>query len=188
MEIALKKEIVTNKTLCRVLGVAIFIILTALGAFVRIPLPFTPVPITLQTFFVLLSGVFLGGELGALSQLSYIFLGALGLPIFTNAGSGLSYLLGPTAGYLFGFVLASFWLGKSIKYSQNNLFGTFAILCTGDFILLSSGVLWLKFIFGYPLTKLLLIGFIPFIPADLLKALAATLIYLRMKSRIKEIF
>ncbi len=188
MEAILKKEIISNKTLCRVLGVLTFIILTAQGAFVRIPLPFTPVPITLQTFFVLLSGVLLGSHLGALSQLSYIFLGALGLPIFTGAGSGLSYLFGPTGGYLFGFVLASLWLGKFIKYSRDNLFAAFAILCIADLIILSSGIVWLKFIFGYSFTKLLLIGFIPFIPGDLLKALAATFLYLRLKSRVKEIF
>jgi biotin transport system substrate-specific component len=188
MEAILKKDIVSNRTLCRMLGVLTFIILTALGAFVRIPLPFTPVPITLQTFFVLLSGVFLGGSLAALTQLSYLFLGALGLPIFTGAGSGLAYLFGPTGGYLFGFVLTSLWLGKFIKYSQNNLFATFVILCTADIIILSSGIVWLKFIFGYPFTKLLLIGFIPFIPGDLLKALACALIYLRLKSRLKEVF
>jgi len=188
MEAILEKEIVSNKILCRMLGVLTFIILTALGAFVRIPLPFTPVPITLQTFFVLLSGVFLGGGLGALTQLSYILLGTSGLPIFTGAGSGISYLLGPTAGYLFGFVLASLWLGKFIKYSQDNFFAAFVILCIADIIILSSGVIWLKFIFGYPATKLLFIGFIPFIPGDLLKALACVFLYLKLKSRIKEIF
>lgn len=188
MEAILKKEVVLNKTLCRMLGVLTFIVLTAIGAFVRIPLPFTPVPITLQTFFVLLSGVFLGSTLGAVTQLSYIFLGILGLPIFAGASFGLTYLSGPTGGYLFGFVLASFFIGSFIKYSKNNLLFTFAIFCLADLILLSSGVIWLKFIFGYSIAKLLLIGFIPFIPGDLLKALVATLLYLKLKSRIKEIF
>ena len=188
MEAILRKELILNKALCRTLGVLTFIILTSLGAFVRIPLPFTPVPITLQTFFVLLSGAFLGSNLGALTQLSYIFLGMAGLPIFSSAGSGLSYLIGPTGGYLFGFVLASLWLGRFIKYSQDNLFATFAILCIADLILLSSGIVWLKFIFGYSFAKSLLIGFIPFVPGDLLKALAATFLYLKLKSRLKEIF
>jgi biotin transport system substrate-specific component len=111
-----------------------------------------------------------------------------GLPIFSGAGSGLSYLIGPTGGYLFGFVLATLWLGKFIKYSHDNLFATFAILCIADLILLSSGIVWLKFIFGYPFVKSLLIGFIPFIPGDLLKALAASLLYLKLKSRVREIF
>lgn len=188
MEAILRKEIMVSKTASRIIGVIIFIILTSLGAFVRIPLPFTPVPITLQTFFVLLSGAFLGSNLGASSQVGYILLGISGLPIFTGAGAGIPYLLGPTSGYIFGFVLASYFVGRFINFTKNNFFSTFSLLCLGDFILLICGVLWLKFIFGYSLTKLLFIGFIPFIPGDLLKALVASSLYLRLKSRIKEIF
>ena len=75
MEALLKREIILNKTLCRAMGVLTFVILTSLGAFVRIPLPFSPVPITLQTFFVLLSAALLGSNLGTISQLSYLLLG-----------------------------------------------------------------------------------------------------------------
>jgi len=188
MEAILKKEIILNKAVCRLLGVSVFVILTALGAFVRIPLPFTPVPITLQTLFVLLCGALLGSHLGGIAQLSYIILGVSGVPIFAGAGSGLFYLCGPTAGYLFGFVLSSLWLGKFIRYCKNNVFLTFAILSIADLIILSSGIMWLRFLFGYPLAKLLFIGFIPFIPGDLLKALVAAFLYLKLKSRAKEVF
>jgi biotin transport system substrate-specific component len=187
MEAILNKEIIVNKTLCRVIGVLVFIILTTLGAFVRIPLPFTPVPITLQTFFVLLSGAFLGGNLGAITQLSYILLGLLGLPIFTGVGTGLFYLFGPTGGYLFGFVLAALFIGRFIKYSRDNLFFILGILCIADFIILACGATWLKFLLRLPLAKLLFVGFIPFIPGDLLKALIASVLYLKLKSRLKEI-
>jgi biotin transport system substrate-specific component len=166
----------------------VFVILTSLGAFVRIPLPFTPVPITLQTFFVLLCGAFLGGKLGVTSQLSYILLGALGLPIFTGAGSGWSYLFGPTGGYILGFILATLFIGRFIKYAQNNLISILAVLCLGDLILLCCGVVWLRVILGLSLRKLLFIGFLPFIPGDLLKALVASSLYLKVKSRLKEIF
>jgi len=188
MDIALKKEIILDKTLSRILGVIVFVILTSLGAFVRIPLPFTPVPITLQTLFVLLSASFLGGNLGSITQLSYIFLGVGGLPIFTGAGSGLTYLAGPTAGYLFGFVLASFFAGNLIKHAKNNLFLILAIVFAADLMILFCGTLWLKFIFGYPVTKLFLMGFLPFIPGDLLKAIVVTSLYLKFKSRLQEIF
>lgn len=188
MEVILRREIIVNKTAVRVIGVATFIVLTSLGAFVRIPLPFTPVPITLQTFFVLLSGALLGSRLGLSTQLGYILLGVLGLPVFTGAGSGLFYLSGPTGGYLLGFVLASFFVGRFIKYSQNSFFYTFSLLCLGDLILLCSGVIWLKVLFGYSLTKLLFMGFIPFIPGDLFKALAASFLYLKLKTRLKEVF
>lgn len=187
VEAILKKEIIVNKTLCRILGVLAFIILTSLGAFVRIPLPFTPVPITLQTLFVLLSGAFLGSNLGAFTQLSYILAGIWGLPIFTGVGSGLFYLFGPTGGYLFGFILASLFIGRFIK-SSKNLVSTFGLFCLADLILLSCGVIWLKFLFGYSLMKLLFIGFLPFIPGDLLKILVATGLYNRLESRLKEVF
>ncbi|MBI4706615.1 MAG: biotin transporter BioY [Candidatus Omnitrophica bacterium] len=185
MEAVLSKEIVINKTLSRALGVLVFVVLTSLGAFVRIPLPFTPVPLTLQTFFVLLSGALLGGSLGVTAQLSYILLGVLGLPIFTGAGSGLLYLSGPTAGYLFGFVLACLFCAKFIKYSGNNFSKAFGIFCVADFLLLASGTLWLKFLFGYSLTKLFSIGFIPFVLGDLCKAAAAAVVYIKLRPRLK---
>lgn len=188
MEAILKKEVILNKTLCRMLGVAVFVVLTGFGAFVRLPLPFSPVPITLQTFFVLLSAAFLGSNLGAVAQLSYILLGISGLPIFSGAGSGLFYFFGPTGGYLFGFVLATFFIGRFIKYANDNLSFVFGILCFADLILLTCGLIWLKFLFGYSFTKLLFIGFIPFLPGDLFKAFVASVIYLKLKSRLKEVF
>lgn len=188
METILNKELIVNKSACRLIGALGFVALMSLGAFVRIPLPFSPVPITLQTFFVLLSGAFLGSGLGAVTQLGYVFLGACGLSVFTGAGSGLFYLFGPTGGYLFGFILAAFFIGRSLKYAKNNLFFIFALFCIADFILLACGALWLKFLFGYSLEKSLVMGFIPFLPGDLLKAGLAALLYRKLKSRLKEIF
>jgi biotin transport system substrate-specific component len=187
MEAILRKEVILNKALCRTFLVVAFIILTAFGAFVRVPLPFTPVPITLQTFFVLLSAALLGSGLGAFTQLSYIAMGAAGMPIFTGAGFGSSYLLGPTGGYLFGFVLATLWLGKFIRYNNDNLLLTFIIFCTADLILLASGIIWLKFIFGYTFAKIFFIGFFPFVAVDLAKAFVASVIYLKLKSRLREV-
>lgn len=187
MEAILKKEVVVNKALCRVFAVLSFVILTSLGAFVRIPLPFTPVPITLQTLFVLLSGALLGSGLGATVQLSYIALGLLGLPIFTGAGSGVFYLFGPTGGYLFGFVLAAWFAARFINYAKNNLLLIFGLLFLADIFLLSCGIIWLRIIYRYPLPKLLYIGFIPFIPADLIKAFIAAILYLNLKPRLKAV-
>lgn len=187
IELALKKEIITSRILCRVLCILAFIILMSLGAFVRIPLPFTPVPLTLQTFFVLLSAGLLGSGLGVLTQAGYIFLGVSGMPVFAGAASGLYYLIGPTGGYLLGFVLASLWLGRFIKYARNSLLSTFAVFCAADLIILLSGSIWLKFIFNYSLSKIIFLGLIPFIPGDLLKAFLASIIYLKLRFRIEEV-
>lgn len=187
MELTLKKEIISNKTICRIIGVTAFVILTTLGAFIRIPLPFTPVPITLQTFFVLLSGAFLGSRLGATAQISYMALGVSGLSLFTSSGSGLLYILGPTGGYILGFVVAAIFIGKFIKYA-NNFFYALAVFCAADIILLGCGTLWLKILFNYSLAKSLFIGFLPFLAGDLFKAILACAVYSKLQKRIKEIF
>ena len=187
MEAILKREIVVSKAWSRIIAVMVFVTLISLGAFVRVPLPFTPVPVTLQTFFVLLSAALLGANLGAAVPSIYIFLGLLGLPIFAGAGSGLFYLLGPTGGYIVGFIFASLFAGRLIKYGKGNIFTVFSILFIADLIILSCGVLWLHFLFRYPLNKLLLIGFIPFLPGDLLKVFSAAILYLKLKIRLKEI-
>ncbi|MFZ2602922.1 MAG: biotin transporter BioY [Candidatus Omnitrophota bacterium] len=187
MEAVLKKEVIANKQLCRVIGISTFIVLIALGAFVRINLAFSPVPITLQTMFVLLAGALLGSHLGGITLISYIILGVLGLPVFSGAASGIAYLFSPTAGYLVGFILAAVFLGNSIKYAKNNLISVFFLFCLADFILLICGVVWLKILFGYNINKLLFIGLVPFIPGDLIKAAVASVVYFNLKARVKEI-
>jgi biotin transport system substrate-specific component len=174
MEAILRREIIVNKTACRAIGVAAFVLLTALGGFVRIPLPFTPVPLTLQTFFVLLAGAFLGRNLGLVAQSVYVFF-------------AISFF-GPTAGYLIGFIVAASLTGSFVRYSKDNFLFTFAVFCAADLVLLLCGTLWLKLLFGYPFSKLLFLGVIPFIPGDIAKAFIASAVYLKLRSRAKEIF
>lgn len=161
-------------------GVIVFILLTALGAFIRMPLPFTPVPITMQTFFVLLSGALLGRKFGCLSQTGYIILGVLGLPIFAGAGSGISCLFGPSGGYLLGFVAASFLLGNFLE--ANKSFGM--ILCIFLIAALSIdflGTLWLMVILKISLIKAIFMGTAPFILGDAIKLISAAVIYDKLK-------
>lgn len=177
MEAILKREIITNKTVCRVLAVAGFVALITLGAFVRIPLPFTPVPLTLQTFFVLLAGAFLGSRLGVVTQVCYFVLGV----------SGLAYFFGPTGGYLLGFILAALVTGKLIK-GRINFFSVFLVFCLADALLLASGTLWLKILFNLSIPKAIFLGFVPFIAGDIIKIFFATLIYLKLNARASQIF
>ncbi len=187
MEAILRKEVISGRIAVRLTGLSVFIVLTTLGAFVRIPLPFSPVPVTLQTFFVLLAGASLGSGLGALSQAGYMLLGAAGVTVFTGAGSGLLYLSGPTGGYLAGFIAASFFIGCFIGRAKN-LISVFALFCLASATILACGVLWLKVVLGYSFLKLMLIGFLPFVPGDMLKALFAAAIYMKLRTRLKEIF
>ena len=89
--------------------VALFAALTAIGAFIKIPIPY--VPITLQVLFCAYSGLLLGARRGLYSQLLYLAVGLIGIPIFTNGG-GPAYVLQPTFGYLVGFALCSYIIGK----------------------------------------------------------------------------
>ncbi|MCM8780709.1 MAG: biotin transporter BioY [Candidatus Omnitrophica bacterium] len=186
METILNREIIVDKTICRIINVSVFVILTSLGAFVRMPLPFTPIPITLQTLFVLLSGAILGSGLGALSQSIYLLLGGLGLPIFAGAGSGFVYLVGPTGGYLAGFVLAALFIGRFISKTKSIL-SVFILFCLADFIILTIGTLWLGFVFRYNATRSILFGFLPFVLGDIFKASVASFVYIRLRGRLKEI-
>lgn len=187
MEHILKREVVVSPFAIRVCGVAVFIVLTALGAFVRIPLPFTPVPITLQTFFVLLSGLMLGGNLGAVAQLGYVALGILGVPLYSGAGSGLLYCYGPTAGYLFGFVVAAFLVGRFTRYHHSAV-RIVGVLLLADACILACGTLWLKFLLGYSLQQAFFLGFVPFVAGDCLKVFVAAGVHTKIRRRLQEIF
>jgi biotin transporter BioY len=101
---------------------ALFAAFTAAVAWFKIPLPFTPVPITLQTLVVLISGAMLGSYYGALSMIIYLILGAIGLPVFAGGSSGIGVLFGPTGGYLFSYPIASFVIGKMLEKKKLNVF------------------------------------------------------------------
>jgi biotin transport system substrate-specific component len=183
-----ERDLVNDKTLNAVIGVLFFILATALGAYVRIPLEGTPVPITLQTLFVILSGAVLGWRLGFYSQLGYLLLGAIGLPIFQGYSSGISHILGPTGGYLVGFLFASSVVGIMTSQKEPNIYLVLASFIIGNIILYSLGVSWLIYIYKIEILKALSMGVIPFIPIELIKISLATLIYSKISRRAKNIF
>jgi biotin transport system substrate-specific component len=185
MEAIIKRELITDKRICQGLAWASFVILTTLSAFVRIPLPFTPVPLTLQTFFVLLSGALLGKRLGLLTQVTYLFLGLVGLQVFTGLGSGMLYLLGPTGGYVLGFCLATFFAGSLLTNHKQGLATIFLKFLFCDFIILFSGMFWLKITLACSLAQAFLLGVLPFVFGDVLKVILATAVYTKTHSRIK---
>jgi len=187
MDSILRKEIVLDKAVLRALAAVFFIISITLGAFVRIPLPFTPVPLTFQTFFVLLSAAVLGIRLGLFTQLTYIFLGFIGVPVFTGVSAGLVYLIGPTAGYLLGFILAAIFIASFIKYARENILLIIGIFCFANLLLLLCGVIWLKMSLRLNWIESFFIGFIPFLPGDTLKATLAAFLFWKLKPRIKSI-
>ena len=175
-------ELSLPKKLILTLGIAC---LTGLMAQVRFPFPWSPVPITGQTFAVLLAGVLLGRWWGGISLAIYAGLGAIGLPWFADWGSGLGYLAGPTGGYIIGFILAALFLGhftdKSIR--SRSFLSMLGLMLFAIFILIYvPGLLqlglWLNLVKGEPVTftTLLMMGAIPFIAGDITKAVLAAAI------------
>ncbi len=150
-------------------------LLVGLCAQIRIYLPFGPVPITGQTFAVLMLGALLGSRRGGLTMLVYIVEGLMGLPVFTS-GVGLMALLGPTGGYLIGFVPAAYLVGRLAERGwDRHVLSTIAAMIIGDVVLLASGFAWLAILTGF--RTAFLAGVYPFIPGDLLKvALAAAVL------------
>lgn len=154
--------------------VVAFSLLTALSAQVVIPLPWTPVPITGQTFAVLLTGALLGSRLGALAMIAYLAEGALGLPFFKGGAGGAAYLFAaPTAGYLLSYPLAAFATGYLAERGWDKRFLTAAAaMALGSIVVLFSGWLWLTMFFRTA-SDAFQAGVVPFLGGDVVKILLA---------------
>lgn len=167
-----------------VLSIA-FACITGILAQMRFYLPWTPVPVTLQTIAVIGSGLILGPIFGCLSQLLYLLLGILGVNWFTNYSGGVNTIVGPTGGYLVGFIIASLITGlirEKLVQKDSKRIIVFAVLIGINFTLvyglgLIQLSLWYWLIQGQilPIGQLLLKGFVPFIIGDLLKILGVTI-------------
>jgi biotin transport system substrate-specific component len=153
--------------------------LTALAAQVSIPLPFTPVPFTMQPMMVLVGAAALGGRLGAASQLLYLSLGIFGLPVFAASATlppGFARLLGPTGGYLISYPLAAFVAGWLSERGFDRRYATSVMaMAAGLAVVFAVGILQLAIVSRPQLGigGALAAGFFPFVLADLLKVVAA---------------
>jgi biotin transport system substrate-specific component len=150
-------------------------ILIALAAQISIPVPGSPVPITGQTFGVLLSAGALGFKRGIAATVLYVLLGAVGLPVFAGGAHGTSIVFGATGGYLIGFVIAAAVIGRLAELGwDRNLIGAIGAMLIGSALIYAVGLPWLAVVAGLDVPTTLSEGLLPYIPGDLLKvALAA---------------
>ena len=166
---------IESKTLSLVKDIALvlsFAILTGISAKLKIEIGV--VPITMQTFAVLLSGALLGKARGAASQITYLLMGLAGIPWFSRGG-GIQYILSPTFGYIIGFVLAAYLVGWFCERGwDRNLKTAILAMLIGDILIYIPGLFWMATFIGFG--KVLSIGFYPFIIGDLLKILLAELV------------
>jgi biotin transport system substrate-specific component len=168
---------------------ALFAALIAAGAFISIPLPLSPVPVVLQNLFSLLAGLVLGPALGAAAVGLYLAAGILGAPVFAGAGGGIARLLGPTGGFLLGYLLCALTAGfiagpprQGEVLSRRRLI--LAIL-VGLLVIYGPGLIRLRFALG-SWGKALGAGFIPFIPGDILKGCAAAFAAPRLRGLVAD--
>lgn len=188
--IAVRPAWLEQRVVSASIGVAAFVLMTALGAHVRIPLPWTPVPITLQTFFVALAGATLGPALGPVSQAVYLLVGAAGLPVFAGGGAGLAYLqTSATTGYLVGFVLATALVGWLIRRREDP--GTVWIILSmaaGSLAVYACGVSWLAWSLTLSPAVALAQGMVPFLAGDVVKTCAAAGLFRAYRRRARSLF
>jgi len=158
--------------------------MTAVGAYIHIPIG--PVPIVLSTLFVLLSGLLLGSRWGLASMGLYLLVGAIGIPVFAGGKGGFAHFFGPTGGYLLGYLLASWTTGFISERSPGRwrldilavAFGSLAIYCLG--------VPWLKVITQMSWTKTMIMGMVPFLIGDVMKAAVAVVLARSVRPILKR--
>ena len=172
---------------------ALLAALIAVGAYIKIPIG--PIPITLQTFFVLLAAVTLGRNWATISIIVYTLVGFIGLPVFAGGAAGLGILFGPTAGYLYSFVIVAFligwlsdiWKKKYFKTEKNaitdavkspvmNHIVMLGLAVFGSIIILGVGTLHLAFSSSLPLSAAFSVGFAPFFIGDMIKSAAVGIV------------
>lgn len=165
--------------------VGLFAALTAVGAVFSIQIG-SAVPFTLQLMFTLLAGALLGSRLGSLSQLSYLLMGFVGLPVFSMRRGGIGMLFGPTGGFLIGFVLGAFVTGLLVEWAvrrwgKSGPLFTLVAMLVGALTTYIPGIGWLAWHVGG--LKAAAASMLPFVPVDLVKAVLGTGIYMMLAAR-----
>jgi biotin transport system substrate-specific component len=163
----------TAGALARTARILAFVCFTAVSAQLAVPLPFTPVPVTMQTLFVVLAGLTLGARDGFYALLAYLALGLAGAPVFAGFSFGPAALLGPTGGYLVSFPAAALVSGHLFgRLGESRVAAFFASLC-GMALILASGAAYLSFIAGLSFARTAPLAILPFVAGDLAKAFIA---------------
>lgn len=170
--------------LTQALWISAFATATAIGA--RVEIPHQPIPYTLQTMFVLLAGAFLGARNGAMSQLLYLAVGAVGFPVFAAGGFGAAKFIGPTGGYLIAFPVAAFLVGYLTKKFRSYP-GVIAAMFAGLLVIFTFGTLHLNAFFIHDIRAAFASGFLIFSWWDVLKLFAAGSIYFQVAKRWRRL-
>lgn len=164
---------------------ALFAALTAVCSMISIPLPFTPVPINLATLAFFLAGGLLGSRDGAISQVVYVILGAIGVPVFHSFTGGLGILTGPTGGYIIGYIAAAWLIGFMIEKWGHGFIKYIISMIAGLAVCYALGTAWFMYLTSNGLAAALMMCVVPFLIGDGLKIIAASVLVNRLHKFIK---
>jgi biotin transport system substrate-specific component len=168
---------------------ALFAALMAILSQIAVPLPFTPVPVTLQSLAVFLTGVILGSKRGAMAIVVYTLMGLVGLPVFAQGEAGLGVLLGPKGGYIFGFILAAFIIGRIVeKTKELSYLKTLGSMVVGLIIFYATGWVQIKFVLDLSFKEAFFIGVAPFLPFDLIKIVCGAYIGSAVRKAVVKVY
>lgn len=165
---------------------ALFAAIIAVFAQISIPLPFSPVPITGQTLAIGLAATILGSRYGTISVGIYLLLGAIGAPVFAGMNGGLGALLGPTGGYLIGFLPTAFIIGYYLEKTSFSVKQAIVANLIGMVITLAFGTAWLKIAADLSWTAAIAGGVTPFIPLGIVKAVLAAMGGIAVRNRLQS--
>ena len=175
-----KAPLSSSSDIKKMVYASLFAALTAIGAYITIPLG--PIPFTLQVVFVLLAGGMLGSKWGSISMVVYTLLGIAGLPVFSGGASGIGVILGPTGGYIIGFIAAAFVVGFLFenKRTENILINALYVLA-GSAVIYAFGLTHLMIVADMSFIQAVTVGFLPFIGGALVKVAVAAYIATRYR-------
>lgn len=182
----MSKNTVSNFNLRMTVYCALFTALIIIGGYISIPIPVGPVPIVLADFFVMITGLFLGLKYGLISTALYLALGALGMPVFAGGSVGLAVLVGPTGGFLFGYLLVVASIGFITGKRKPSIVTNLIALVVGNILLYAIGVPWLKFQMNISWAAALAAGLIPFIIGIVIKITVASALGRVLLPRFKQ--
>ncbi|HAK44165.1 MAG TPA: biotin transporter BioY [Clostridium sp.] len=163
---------------------ALFAALTSVLSQISIPLPFTPVPINLATVSVFMAGGLLGAKEGAISQVIYVIIGAIGVPVFANFTAGLSIVVGPTGGYIAGYIVSAIIVGIIVKKLGDNIYSYIVAMSVGILGCYFVGTSWFMYLTKSELIEALLMCVVPFLFGDILKIILSAFLVKKLKKYV----
>jgi biotin transport system substrate-specific component len=165
---------------------ALFATLTAVLGYITIPLPFSPIAITGQSLAVMLAGCVLTPIQAGLSMLTFLFMGIIGLPVFSGGRAGIGVIVDKSGGYFIGYLVGAVIISVLVRKSKSKTTMFLACLFGGIIVVHILGAAWLGYVTGMGIEKAIMVGSVPFLPGDLLKAVAAVAIGVRLNKNVRS--